>query len=216
MINDYYYPLSIGANCLIAHHLRQFGLREESYPFDWIFMPSCNAFNYVTKLLKNDFKDFLTDMQYDDDKYVELMNYPGTKFMHHDFIADQKDSGEITKKMMTRAERFMAKMEDKNPFFICAYERFYSEIPDAAELFRNSVKAFKEEVIRRGVTDFQILLVVYDNQPFELDTQFTKALTSIGVHVRTFVRDPEVDSDYGSEEVFKPILAEFFDVYEAK
>lgn len=179
-------------------------------------MPSCNAFNYVTRLLKSDFTDFLTDMKYDDDKYVELMNYPGTKFMHHDFIADQNGSGELTAKMMMRANRFMNRIDGKNPFFICAYERFYSEIPDAAELFSDSVRAFKKEIIRRGVSDFQIMLVIYDNQPFELASEFKKALTSIGVHVRTFVRDPQVDTDYGSEEAFKPILAEFFNVYEAE
>lgn len=209
---DYYYPMSIGANCLIAHHLQQFGLRREAYPFDWIFIPSCNVFNYLTKQLKNNFSDFLTDLQYDDDKYVELLNYPGTKFMHHDFIEDQKTTGELTAKMMERADRFMNKMKEKNPFFLCSYERFYSEIPDAEVDFAQSIMRFKDELNRQGITNYEIMLIVYDNEDFTLDKVFEKSLINIGVHVRKFVRDTSVDSDYGHEKDFAPILDEFFTI----
>jgi hypothetical protein len=46
--------IPLGSNCSIAYQLNKYGLRKESYPFDWC----CMNINQLIKILKNDFEDF--------------------------------------------------------------------------------------------------------------------------------------------------------------
>jgi hypothetical protein len=46
--------IPIGSNCSIAYQLNKYGLRKESYPFDWC----CMNINQLIKILENDFEDF--------------------------------------------------------------------------------------------------------------------------------------------------------------
>ncbi len=206
MKKDFYYPVPIGSNCLIAHHLDKSNLRKESLPFDWIFLPSCKIFEYVTELLRKEFSDFMENMKYDSDKYVECTNYEGTKYMHHDLIGNVDARATMEK----RCKRFITQVTTKKPLFICSYELFYSTIPDANTVFADTVKEFQAELKRRGIEQYEILLIIYDNHEFVVNEGFVKSLTDIGVHVRTFVRDCNVDINYGSELTFKPILEEFY------
>lgn len=49
-------PVSLGWRCHIAKALRQLGLRNASFPFDWTMIGSLNE---ITEIIKTQFKNFL-------------------------------------------------------------------------------------------------------------------------------------------------------------
>ena len=48
--------ISLGSTCCISQQLKNFNLRKDAYPFDWVRISNLNN---VIKLLENQFSDFL-------------------------------------------------------------------------------------------------------------------------------------------------------------
>lgn len=46
--------ISLGGSCTVASILREFNLRHEAYPFDWMF----SSYNAVYQAIKDDFRYF--------------------------------------------------------------------------------------------------------------------------------------------------------------
>ena len=125
------YPISIGANCSVAYHLKNFKLREYSYPFDW----STTTLNQLNRVLDNNFKDYesvkikrLSDKHlyldnYDDLYNDDIINDPtyilsnpyNIKFAHE--VIDDSDINikNFSDSLLRRVERFRSL---KNPIFI--------------------------------------------------------------------------------------------------
>lgn len=96
---------SIGSFCQSSKLLQRLGLKEESYPFDWILSNS----EMVKHCIEDDFKCFLDKSQYTfiptsaythkvcgHSYYSEVVdftneNVPGGVFMHHDLAQDEND-----------------------------------------------------------------------------------------------------------------------------
>lgn len=209
MKKDRYYPISIGSNCIIAHHLKKLGLRKESFPFDWLSTTDCNVFTNLTSLIRNNFSDFLKDLTYNEEGIVYSQKYPDTSFVHHDLIKDQNENGKLTTIMQRRADRFLKRISEREPLFIQCFDYPYTNDPDIIEYYWYGVKEFQDELNSRGIS-CKILIVVYCDEEFEINHKFEKSLTNIGVEVRKFVRDREHHKDFGHYLDFKPILDEFY------
>jgi hypothetical protein len=54
-------PISLGADCVVAFMLERMGLREASYPFDWLF----SSLPMVEHCLEDDFASFLDPSQHE-------------------------------------------------------------------------------------------------------------------------------------------------------
>lgn len=134
--------ISLGYSCSVAMDLGSMGLREESYPFDWII----SSFSGVIECINNDFLDFLSD-EYLFQSKKEPWRYLNTKYhfwFQHDF--DEKKSFDsqiqiIKEKYIRRSERLTQKMKHKCVFFryihnqedvnyICENKRYINKVLD--------------------------------------------------------------------------------------
>lgn len=71
---DRFRIISLGYFCSVAQELGRLGLRDASFPFDWLIAPS---FEKVLEMIQNGFQDFLTE-----DKLVQ-----SEKYRHHYYNA---------------------------------------------------------------------------------------------------------------------------------
>jgi hypothetical protein len=88
--------IPLGSNCSVAYQLNKYGLRKESYPFDWC----CMNINQLIKILENDFEDFedftvkkLSDNHMDNNNrptYI-ITNKYGVKMAHEICNLDNLD-----------------------------------------------------------------------------------------------------------------------------
>ena len=124
--------ISLGRRCDVAHHLRNFKLREEAFPFDWIILP----FDSLCSLLLNDFEDFLDKDNLcfkngpyaDDYGFFKVRSYPhvyDTKYQilfRNDFPLNKNfmsEYDEIMEKFQRRIKRLYDTLQsEKFVYFI--------------------------------------------------------------------------------------------------
>jgi hypothetical protein len=126
--------ISLGSDCSIAYNLQILGLREESFPFDWILSKN------VVNILKNNFEDFcnpkflkMVSIQ-DTEKFCKIDKNFKNKIVEkekknkmirvihnkykiqflHDFTLDFFDVSEFFDKYQRRIERFIKIMKNEN------------------------------------------------------------------------------------------------------
>ncbi len=212
----YYYPISLGHNCIPAHYLWKLGLRTMSLPFDWLKSPSHMAIDYAVELIDTNFKYFLSDLQYDHQGIVFSGKYPELKFWHHDLLKNKfnKDKEVVSTELNLilaferRANLFMKLISSKNVFFINVSENLQAGLNKEATFFWGSVDRFTQLLEKRKVT-FQLLIVIYDDVDFELDETVKPVCLHNNVHIRKFIRDTSIDPYFGCEKTFRKLLQEF-------
>ncbi|MBA42492.1 MAG: hypothetical protein CMF62_00595 [Magnetococcales bacterium] len=112
------YFVSLGFSCHTSYHLKKYGLKKESYPFDWIFSNP----EIIIDCLQNDFLEFLNKDNYESiepygtlTKVCKHKKYHPIMFMHHD--PTNKEDYEYFKRCVTRF-RNMLKSDKKKIFII--------------------------------------------------------------------------------------------------
>ena len=145
--------ISLGGNCSVAHHLNDFALRDEAYPFDW-----CDI--SLQRLLK------VFDKQFENYSDVEIIRYSeehphfkeksgsfllknsyGVKFAHE--LKKESKIEEFKKSLSRRIKRFL---ELKNPIFIRI---------ETSNLSKEQMKKYKqlEDILDNIFTDYKIRLI---------------------------------------------------------
>jgi hypothetical protein len=111
--------VSLGSNCSVAYQLKEYGLREKAYPFDW-----CKtSLSQLILTLRNNFNDFekLEIKKYSENhhslnnncgSYI-LFNKYGIQFAHE--LIDKYDINDFSLKLINRITNFR---ELRNPIFI--------------------------------------------------------------------------------------------------
>lgn len=116
---DYKHFVSLGANCYVAEDLIKLGLRNCSYPFDWLFS---DDFSGIISVIQNDFSDFLSFnvlLQHSDNKsryYNSLYKFS----FYHDFNKYQSLKSQISsvqEKYLRRINRFKNDICEPSIFF---------------------------------------------------------------------------------------------------
>lgn len=120
--------LSIGEDCACAMYLRDFKLRKQSYPFDWLTKAD---FNTRIELILNNFNDFLNknDLKYlkkpegiTDNNCNYYENVKTDFYFYHDFKKDipfDKMYNAVNLKYTRRINRFYKKItSNKNILFV--------------------------------------------------------------------------------------------------
>lgn len=79
--------ISLGWDCEVAFRLREFGLRDQAFPFDWLQVAS---FNSIYKLIKNKFSYFLAK-EFLIKKDLNVNNTYYNINFGHDFPTDVSD-----------------------------------------------------------------------------------------------------------------------------
>lgn len=124
---NYKHVISLGFFCSVALELERKGLRDASYPFDWLI----SDFQGVIKVIENRFYDFLNVDFFSQNK--ECMHiFKNSKYnieFYHDFtaykpLADQIDM--VKNKYTRRIKRFYSDI--KEPTLFVRYIKDYSEL----------------------------------------------------------------------------------------
>ena len=213
MKDNQFYPISLGHNCIPAHHLSVLGLRKQSLPFDWLLSPSYLAIDYATELINTNFKDFLTDLKYNEQNIVISGKYPEVKFWHHDLLKKKSNLEQCEDNYILtfqrRAKRFLEIITHENIFFINVFQNRHANLKKEAKFFWGSVDNFAQ-VLRQKNVKFQLLIIIYDNIDFDFDKIVKPINLPANVHLRQFIRDTNINQYFGCEKAFGKIIQEFF------
>jgi hypothetical protein len=114
--------ISLGSDCSISYHLQEYGLRSQSFPFDWILSPK------IEKCIETDFIDLYNPSFYIKKKMCKMPylsedweeNVTDLYRVYHSsyqftFLHDFKDGIEINdviEKYKRRVDRFLTIMKD--------------------------------------------------------------------------------------------------------
>jgi hypothetical protein len=116
-MEKYKHIISLGFFCSVSSELERIGLRDSSYPFDWLI----SSFDSVLELINNGFKDFLCldfMQQYSNDPSRYINNKYNIHFFH-DFDKYKKceeQIDEINNKYQRRIKRFYRSIHEPTLF----------------------------------------------------------------------------------------------------
>ncbi len=100
--------ISLGQACHVAASMKQYGLRSESNPFDWLVTES---FPWVIHYMKNEFEDFLCRenlVSCEDGNELHFKDKKsGFVFLHENMFWGGADYNSIYQKYKKKAEKFI-------------------------------------------------------------------------------------------------------------
>ena len=208
--------ISIGHFCHPAANLKMLGLREYSFPFDWLYMYNECAFWYVNHLIETDFIHFTEKPVYDIKEKVVSSYYPDVEFYHQDLITNKvlpdqhkyPRAGAFTYNenlvdtMMRRATRFMKFITNKeeNIVFICTIQ--YNTFIKNTKIYGEMLQFSKNKKIQ---CKYKVLVLLYENVDFEYRLP-DKYLQLDNFIFQKYVRDCSKHPTYGNPEDFHKIL----------
>lgn len=208
--------ISIGHFCHPAANLKMLGLREYSFPFDWLYMHNECAFRYVNHLIETDFIHFTEKPVYNFKQKVVSSFYPDVEFYHQDLITNivLPDEHSIQKHhsfthhenlvdtMMRRARRFMNFISNKeeNIVFICTIR--YCTFIKNTKIYHEMLQFIKNKKIQ---CKYKVLVLLYENIDFNYKLP-DKYLQLDKFIFQKYVRDSSKHKTYGNPEDFHKIL----------
>ncbi len=159
--------ISLGSNCCIAYHMQKFGLKNETFPFDWIETP---CFLQLCKLINNDFNGMFShftingsnygpiiDKDWNEQKQImmNIKNYKYNIIFKHDFTSilypNRKNGFDIQKCYNIRIFEFFKIMRDSSKYKkLFRYGRADEQIKLS---FLNDI------FIKKGFSNYTIYLV---------------------------------------------------------
>lgn len=165
--------IPIGMSCVMATQLKKRGLRQASYPFDWLFFTGDDALETVVKLIQTRFEGFLERKHLVvDSKTVTTgrVSVCDTRFdvtFFHDFFSPQLPDEELAHnqaKYQRRMERFYHDISTAES--ICLTLAIEKSRMDQQRLMEACRKL--REVFPKGALDF--FVVVYEDDEEGLET----------------------------------------------
>ena len=108
--------ISLGWACVTAASMGKYGLRDGSYPFDWVW----SRLNGVLHFLENDFEDFLCREHLSEDGKRFYDRKWGIDFIHDGSIAAEGEYDNIREKYKRRIQRFRETTQGGKVCFIRA------------------------------------------------------------------------------------------------
>ena len=208
--------ISIGHFCHPAANLKMLGLREYSFPFDWLLMREECAFRYVNHLIETDFIHFIEKPVYNFHQKVISTYYPNVEFYHQDLITNKVLPDEhnnqkrtlftyrenLADTMMRRAKRFMKFISNKeeNVVFICTVQ--YYTFMKNTNFYHEMLQFSKNKKIQ---CKYKVLVLLYENVDFNYRLP-DKYLQLDNFIFQKYVRDCSKHPTYGNPEDFHKIL----------
>src|ERR1700744_5709286 len=74
--------ISLGCDCQPAYLLDTLHLRKRSLPFDWLRTDPIQGLKYASANFKNNFEDFLSDLEINGHGHVVSKKFPFSEFFH--------------------------------------------------------------------------------------------------------------------------------------
>jgi len=205
--------ISLGPNCHGAGNLLRLGLRKESFPFDWLLVESKSTFEYVNKLIDNNFEDFTKDLSYNHRNNVVSKNYDYVEFVHYDLIQNKtigrkNDTGKnLIDMFKRRAERFMNAITNKNNNIVFTYYLNYKSIVENNQIINNEL--YQEMINFDTNTNIKCKFKVFvylanvDSNKLLLPNELTNLKNFI---FDKYTLNSSVDKIYGDPKDFRNLL----------
>ena len=116
---NYRHFVSLGANCFVSEDLKKLGLRDCSYPFDWLF---ADDFSGVISAIENNFSDFLSYdvlLQHNDNRNRYYNSIYKFSFFHdfNKFQSLKSQLSSVQEKYARRIKRFKNDICEPTLFF---------------------------------------------------------------------------------------------------
>lgn len=155
---DGYHIISLGAFCGPAQELERCGLRDSSYPFDWLISSS---FESVLELIQNGFTDFLrVDELYQSVNNRNFYYNEKTKvWFYHDFserFSLEEQWKPVNDKYNRRIERFYKTIAEPTIFI-----RYILDMDDAAYINVNEEHILS--ILKSYCSENQIIYIYNDD-----------------------------------------------------
>lgn len=185
--------VSLGSNCHPAKNLVFLGLRNASFPFDWLYTDPDKGIHYVNDNINHKFEKFMTDLEYGERDKVISKNYPYALFFHQDLIknvstnCDDKSNVNIIESLNKRIVRFLDLILDSEAEVIFLYNHRSSP----TEEFLESVREFtKNDKIKCKYT-----LIIYSEENINISIPNVKFIK--------YINDRKVNKLFGNHLEFK-------------
>lgn len=178
--------IPIGMSCVMATQLKKRGLRQASYPFDWLLFPKEDALETVVELIQTRFKGFLerNHLVVDSNKVitgrVSVCDTVLNITFLHDFFSPQLPDEELISnqaKYQRRIERFYHDISmGETVCLTLAIEKSQMDKHRLMEACRKLRKVFP-----KGELDFFVVVYedeeeVFESLPLEKGTLYLKHL----------------------------------------
>lgn len=193
--------ISIGKDCACSMYLKKNGLRQESFPFDWLTQPeNINNLGNRFELILNDFENFMNKEDFkflpkdpnkkNDNNYDYYENIKTRLYFYHDFKVGENFDDEfniVKEKYDRRIARLYKTIEKNDKVLLIWFCHDEQNIVDA-ELISYGKKInnkFKKEI---GIVVFQ------NNRSYPTDGRYDtiELGQNITKHImRTYPENPE-------------------------
>jgi hypothetical protein len=159
-MNNNYNIIPIGDHCAVSMILKELGLRNKSYPFDWnVHVNSLYSTNIISNIEIIDNLD-LDNISHISKKYIgdalDDINKTNTE-TNITFPHDFGDSDEIIKKYERRFERLYSDLNNKKNLFILLTRHFFID--------ENNFEKIKKTLFKFN-NDNKILFISGSNHPY--------------------------------------------------
>jgi hypothetical protein len=209
--------VSLGPNCVVAHHLARTGLRTRSGPFDWLLCDLGTGLSLAASLIEHEFEAFLDDLTVSPDASppsVHSVRYPGLKFIHHNPVAIKADRHAMSR----RAERFMLLLRSESRvlfIYSCRFKISPSPANFDARMLRltTGLERFQDVLAAAYPRlDYTLLIVSSGSHGVRAKRNIVRALKARSgaagkVWVRTIKDDPS--ETFGSPDSWNKLLASY-------
>lgn len=152
----YDHIISLGYYCSVASDLERMGLRDASYPFDWLI----SSFEGVICLIENEFKDFLRYEILSQDS-LHRQHYRNDKYnlvFYHDFnkfspLNEQIE--DVQEKYRRRIDRFYKNISEPTLFIRYISDENKDRIGNSAELLwiENNIERINHLIKRYNINN---------------------------------------------------------------
>ena len=208
--------ISIGSFCHPAANLKMLGLRQYSFPFDWLYMHNQGGFRYINHLIETNFIHFTEKPVYNQRHKVISSYYPEVEFYHQDLIKNEvlpdefTNKGRITYKyhenlidtMKRRATRFMEFItnREENIIFVCTLQ--YSATLSDTHIYNDMLQFDKNKKIQ---CKYKVLVLLYHDTEFDYKLP-EKYLELEHFIFKKYIRNWSVHPTFGDSKDFQKIL----------
>lgn len=185
--NEPFIAVSLGYNCVPALHLRDYGLRLRSFPFDWNITP----FDAMYAILEHDFEGFLDLQNLAINKEENTVYNKRYQFkLNHDFeIADWAESSDG---LVPVAPESLKKYQKVLAYYARRIARFYDifELGIPIYLFRRMISSKQalqlNSLLKHKFPNAQFTLVCIQDEQFD-DAQTWRDMPENIIYYRFFI-----------------------------
>ena len=192
----------VGCDCHPAYTLQKLNIRKKSLPFDWLNTDSIKGLEFVSENLKNNFKDFLSNLYINTRGHIVSEKYPYSEFMHEKKLIEQKSDKD---KFLRRIGR-LKQLLNNEIYFLYNITSNSLDSEKNVDDFYKSVIEFNSQLKNNQIL---CIYIRYDESLKENENHCKKLIkllsNSKNIKISNYVREKKKEGIWGNEKYY-PVL----------